>query len=68
MNDTWRVIGIILLGLFVLVVGIPVIGAAVGLGFAVLGTVIGLAILLIKLAVVLAVGYLVLAGIRAMLR
>ena len=67
-NDTLRVVGIILLGLFVLVVGIPLVGAAIGLGFAVLGTIIGLAILLIKLAVVLAVGYLVLAGIRAMMR
>jgi hypothetical protein len=68
MRDTWKVVGMILLGLFVLVVGIPLVGAAVGLGFAVLGTIIGLAILLIKLAVVLAIGYLVLAGIRAMLR
>ncbi|HEX8070299.1 MAG TPA: hypothetical protein VF546_10135 [Pyrinomonadaceae bacterium] len=68
MKDAWRVLGIILLGLFVLIVGIPLVGAAVGLGFAVLGTIIGLAILLIKLAVVLAVGYLVLAGIRALMR
>jgi hypothetical protein len=64
-HNALRVIGIILLGLFVLVVGIPLIGAAVGL---VLGTVAAIAILLIKLAVVLAVGYLVLAGIRAMMR
>ena len=68
MKDAWRVVGIALLGLFILVVAIPVVGAAIGLGFAVLGTVIGLAILLIKLAVVLAVGYLALAGIRALLR
>jgi len=64
-NDALRVVGIILLGLFVLVVGIPLVGAAVGL---VLGTVVTIAILLIKLAVVLAIGYLVLAGIRAMMR
>jgi hypothetical protein len=68
MKDTWKVVGTILLGLFVLVVGIPLVFAAIGLGVAVLGTVIGLAILLIKLAVVLAIGYLVLAGIRALLR
>ena len=65
MRDALKVVGIILLGLFVLVVGLPLVGMAVGL---VLSTLIGLAILLIKLAVVLAVGYLVLAGIRAMMR
>lgn len=65
MKDTWRVVAIVLLGLFVVVVGVPLVGAAVGL---VLGTAIGVAILLIKLAVVLAIGYLVLAGIRALIR
>ena len=65
MRDALKVVGIILLGLFVLVVGLPLVGMAVGL---VLSTLIGLAILLIKLAVVLAIGYLVLAGIRAVLR
>ncbi|MFL6210483.1 MAG: hypothetical protein ACJ74W_16625 [Pyrinomonadaceae bacterium] len=65
MKDIWKVIGIIALGLFVLVVVLPLAGMAVGL---VLGTLIGLAILAIKLAVVLAIGYLLLAGIRAVLR
>ncbi len=65
MKDTWRVVAVVLLGLFVLVVGLPLVGAVVGI---VLGTVIGIAILLIKLAVVLAIGYLVLAGIRALIR
>ncbi len=65
MKDTWRVVAVVLLGLFVLVVGLPLVGAAVGL---VLGTVIGIAILLIKLAVVLAIGYLLLAGLRALIR
>jgi hypothetical protein len=65
MKDIWKVVGIIALGLFVLVVGLPLAGMAVGL---VLGTLIGVAILLIKLAVVLAIGYLLLAGIRAVLR
>jgi hypothetical protein len=68
MNDTLRVVGIILLGLFVLVVGIPLVLTALGLAGIVLLKIVGLAILLIKLAVVLAVGYLILAGIRAMLR
>ncbi len=65
MKDTWRIVAIVLLGLFVVVVGLPLVGAAVGL---VLGTAIGIAILLIKLAVVLAIGYLVLAGLRALIR
>ena len=68
MKDVWRVVGIFLLGLFVLAVAIPLIGTAVGLGFVVLIKFIGLAILLIKVAVVLAIGYLALAGIRALLR
>src|SRR5438270_311937 len=50
MKDVWRVVGIFLLGLFVLIVAIPLIGAAIGLGFAVLGTAVGLTILFIGLA------------------
>ncbi|PYS91536.1 MAG: hypothetical protein DMF64_11865 [Acidobacteria bacterium] len=65
MKDVWRVVGIFLLGLFVLFVGLPVVGAALGLVWV---TAVGIAILLIKVAVVLAVGYLVLAGIRALMR
>jgi hypothetical protein len=65
MNDALKVFGIFLLGLFVLVVALPLIGAALGLVFA---TAIGIAILLIKVAVVLAIGYLALAGIRALMR
>ena len=65
MKDIWKVVGIIALGLFVLVVVLPLAGMAVGL---VLSTLIVIAIGLIKLAVVLAIGYLLLAGIRAVLR
>jgi hypothetical protein len=65
MNDALKVFGIFLLGLFVLVVALPLIGAALGLVFA---TAIGIAILLIKVAVVLAIGYLALAGLRALMR
>jgi hypothetical protein len=60
-----RIVGIILLGLFVLVVGVPLVLTAAGV---VVGTVIGLAVLLIKVAVTLAVVYLVLVGIRALLK
>ena len=68
MKDTkeiLRIVGIILLGLFVLVVGVPLVFAVAGI--AVVATV-KLAILLIKVAVTLAVIYLVLAGIRAVLK
>ena len=64
-KDLLRVVGIILLGMFVLAVVVPFVLTAAGI---VVGTVIGLAVLLIKLAVFLAVGYLVLVGVRAVLR
>jgi len=53
---------------FALVVALPLVGAAVGLVTGVLGMLVGLAIMLIKLAVVLAVGYLLLVGVRALVR
>ena len=68
MKDTreiLRIVGIILLGLFVLVVGVPLVFAAAGI---VISTVATLAVLLIKVAVTLAVIYLVLAGVRAVLK
>lgn len=68
MKDTMRVVGLILLGLFVLVVGIPLVLAAAGITLHIFGFVFGLAVGLIKLAVVIAVGYLALVGIRALLR
>jgi hypothetical protein len=64
-RNKMRVVGIILLGLFVLVIGVPLLLAAVGVT---LGLITTLAVGLIKLAVVLAVAYLVLVGIRALLR
>ncbi|MFL6285002.1 MAG: hypothetical protein ACJ74Q_17815 [Pyrinomonadaceae bacterium] len=64
-KEMLRVVGIILLGLFVLVVGVPLVLGAAGI---VVGTIIGLAVLLIKVAVTLAIVYLVLAGVRALLK
>jgi hypothetical protein len=64
-KEMLRVVGIILLGLFVLVVGVPLVLGAAGI---VVGTIIGLAVLLIKVAVTLAIVYLVLAGVRAFLK
>lgn len=68
MNNGLRVIGIIFLALFALVVVLPLVGAAVGLVTGVLGLLVSLAIALIKLAVFVAVGYLVLVGVRALIR
>ena len=64
-KDIARVVGIVLLCLFVLVVGVPLLLAAVGITLSIFA---GLAIWLIKVAVVLAIAYLVLVGIRALLR
>jgi hypothetical protein len=67
-KDTMRMVGIILLGLFVLIVGIPLVFAAAGITLGIIGTIFGIAVLLIKLAVVAAIGYLILVGVRAALR
>jgi hypothetical protein len=67
-KDTMRVVGIVLLCLFVLVIGVPLLLAAAGITLSILGFITSLAIGLIKLAVMLAIAYLVLVGIRALLR
>jgi len=63
-----RVVGMILLGVFVFAVGIPIILTAAGVTLGILKVLFFIAVLLIKLAVVVAVGYLILVGIRALLR
>ncbi|MDT5294543.1 MAG: hypothetical protein QOJ76_1423 [Acidobacteriota bacterium] len=75
MKDTkemLRIVGIILLGLFVLVVGVPLVLTAAGIvaltAVGLLGAIVGLAVLLIKVAVTLAVIYLLLVGVRALLK
>lgn len=64
-RDIWRVAGMIVLGVLVFLVVLPLALKVVGLT---VGFIIGLAVLLIKVAVTLAIGYLVLVGIRALLR
>jgi hypothetical protein len=64
-KDTLKVLGIVTLCLFVLVVGVPLMLSLVGIT---LGFITSLAVGLIKLAVVLAIVYLVLVGLRAILR
>jgi hypothetical protein len=67
-KDTMRVVGIVLLCLFVLIVGGRLLLAAAGVTLSILGVVTILAVGLIKLAVVLAVVYLALVGVRTLLR
>ena len=67
-KDVFRVVGLVLLGVFVLAVGIPVVLTAAGVTLGIIGFLFHVAVVLIKLAVVLAIGYLILVGIRALLR
>ncbi|HEX6719372.1 MAG TPA: hypothetical protein VF088_19870 [Pyrinomonadaceae bacterium] len=60
-----RLVGMVLLAVFVFAVVLPLALKVVGIT---LGIIIGLAVLLIKVAVTLAIAYLVLVGIRALLR
>lgn len=63
-----RIVGVILLAVFVLSVGIPLVFKAAGLTLALLGFLIWFAMKLIYVAVIIAICYLLLVGIRAMLR
>jgi hypothetical protein len=63
-----KVAGMILLGIFVVSVGIPIVMAAAGVTLGVLGFLFHVAVIVIKVAVTLAIGYLILVGVRAMLR
>ena len=67
-TDILRIIGIILLGIFVFAVGVPIVLAAAHISLSIIGILFGIAVLVIKLAVVIAIGYLILVGIRAVLR
>ena len=71
-KNVLRIVGMVLLGVFVFVVVGPFVLALVfnlvGITFGIIGSFISLAVLLIKVAVVLAIGYLILVGIRALLR
>jgi hypothetical protein len=68
-KDILRVAGIIFLVILVMTVVAPLALKLIGITlFGIIGSLIWLAIALIKLAVVLAVGYLILVGIRALLR
>ncbi len=63
-----KIAGFILLGLFVLLCGVPLVLMLAGLALGAVGVFIGLAGLLVKFAVIVAVGYLVLVGIKSLMR
>ena len=67
-TDALRVVGIILLAIFVFAVGVPIVLTAAGITLGIIKVLFYIAVLVIKLAVVLAVAYLVLVGVRALLR
>ena len=67
-TDIFRVVGIILLAVFVIAVGIPIVLTAAGLTLGLIKILFGIAVFVIKLAVVIAIGYLILVGIRAVLK
>ena len=64
-KDVLRVVGIVLLALFVLLIGVPFAFTVAGIA---VGFLVGLAILLIRVAIVVAVIYLIIVGIRALLK
>jgi hypothetical protein len=64
-TDVLKIVGMILLALFVLAVGVPLVLAAAGV---VLGFLVTLAVWVIKIAIVMAIIYLIVVGIRAVLR
>jgi hypothetical protein len=67
-GDILKIVGMVLLVLFVLAVGIPLVLAAAGVALGIIGMLVGLAIALIKIAIVVAIIYLIIVGIRAVLR
>ncbi|HZE70347.1 MAG TPA: hypothetical protein VE135_12575 [Pyrinomonadaceae bacterium] len=67
-KNVLRIVGMILLGVFVFAVGVPIVLTAAGVTLGILKVLFLIAVFLIKLAVFLAVGYLILVGIRALLR
>jgi len=67
-TDALRIVGIILLGIFVFAVGIPLVLTAAGITLGIIKILFGIAVLVIKLAVVLAIAYLILTGVRALVR
>jgi hypothetical protein len=67
-TDVLRIVAMILLGIFVLAVGIPVVLGVAGIALGIVQILFGIAVGVIKIAIILAICYLILVGIRAVLR
>ena len=67
-TDVLRIVGIILLGIFVFAVGVPLVLTAAGITLGIIKILFGIAVMVIKLAVALAIAYLILTGVRALVR
>ena len=67
-KDVLRVVGVVLLALFVLAVGVPLVLTAAHVALGIVGLLVWLAVLLIKVAVAVAIIYLIVVGIRAVLK
>ena len=71
-KDVLRIVGVILLALFVVVVVVPfaltLVFKIAGVTLGILGILIWLAVMVIKIAVVVAIIYLIVVGIRAVLK
>ncbi len=67
-KEVIRVAGMILLGIFVVAVSVPLVLAAAGVTLGIIGFLFHVAVVVIKVAVMLAIGYLILVGVRAVLR
>ena len=67
-KDILRLAGLVFLTIFVIVVGGHLLMAAIGVTLGIAGFVFGLAVFLIKAAIGIAIIYLILVGIRALLR
>ncbi len=68
MKDMLRVAGFILLGVFVLIVGLPLVLAIAAIVLQGVGLVFGLAGAIIKIGVMLAVAYLFVLAARALFK
>ena len=67
-KDILRIAGLVFLTIFVIVVGGHLLMAAIGVTLGIASLVFALAVFLIKVAIGIAVIYLILVGMRALLR
>jgi hypothetical protein len=67
-GDILKIVGMVLLVLFVLAVGVPLVLTLAGITLGIIGFLVALAVKVLYIAIVIAIIYLVIVGIRAVLR